>query len=385
MQICHRWLVRPPSILMVAYAALLTCVLIYPFHFSSPFANVDNAADINATGVTFGKSGMLLSTAPAPTLHATLTSGSGLTVAVWFISQSIEQRELSRIFTYSLDPWRRNFALGQNGPNLYIRIKLTKVGRHADTLLVQAENVVRPGERQFVALTYDFKTLRIFVDGKERAAVDRPGHFLDWDPLSYLAVGNEVTGARPWLGTVEAAAIFDAALPETDLATLFRKDLSLKSISNANKLIAEFDFRNDANGKGTAKVVAPISMPNFERPASIRNESRLAYSMFRGADGTIQLTGDVSLWDLVRNVILFIPFGVFVYARLNEKCLTPGWIVVVAMLIGGIVSAGFEGLQILIDERTSSIFDVAANSAGALIGATIMRHCSLRSDPLMLN
>jgi VanZ family protein len=238
---------------------------------------------------------------------------------------------------------------------------------------MHADNVVRPGAKQLVALTYDFKTLRLFVDGKERAAMDRPGNFLDWDPLSYLSVGNEVTGARPWLGTVEAAAIFDAALSETDMATLYRTDLNLKSIFYAKNLVAGFDFRIDANDKGMAEIVAPIPVPNFKRPAYISNESRLAYSFYRGADGTIQLTGYISLWDLVRNVILFIPLGVFVHAQLIKKGLALGRIVLVALLIGGIVSAGFEGLQILIAERTSSIFDVASNATGALLGAAMAR------------
>jgi hypothetical protein len=73
----------------------------YPFHFSAPFAYVRNAADVRTSGVAFEKPGMLLSSAPAPALHATLVNGSELTVAVWFVSQSIKQRELSRIFTYS--------------------------------------------------------------------------------------------------------------------------------------------------------------------------------------------------------------------------------------------------------------------------------------------
>jgi VanZ family protein len=364
---------------------LLPFILLYPFHFSSPFAYVDNAADIRTNGATFELPGMLLSTAPAPALHATLTKGSGLTVAVWFSSQSFDQKELSRIFTYSLDPWRRNFALGQNGPNLYIRIKLTRGGRHADTLLVQAENVIRPGARQLVVMTYDFKTLRIFVDGKERAAVDRPGHFLDWDPLSYLAVGNEVTGARPWLGTVEAAVIFRAALSETDVAMLFQTDLRLKSVLHADKLVARFNFRTDANDKGMADIVVPIPLPMFERPSYIASESRLAYSFIRGADGSIHLTGILSLWDLIRNVILFIPLGVFVYAKLAaRKASAAGRGLIVAMVIGGVVSAGFEGLQILIAERTSSIFDVAANSAGALIGAVMMRF-GLHAVPKILS
>ena len=377
MNIRDRRLAQSLTILKLTYATLLLCVLLYPFHFSAPFSHVDNAAVLRTSGVAFEKPGILLSLAPAPELHATLIKGSGLTVAVWFISQSIAQTDLSRIFTYSLDPWRQNFALGQDGPNLYIRLKLTDGSRHVDTLVVYAENVIRPGVRQLVALTYDYKTLRIFVDGKERAAMDRLGHFLDWDPSSYLAVGNEVTGARPWLGTIEAAAIFGAALSDTDLATLYWTNLALKSVLHANKLIAAFDFRIDANKKEIAEIVASIPVPNFERPIYISNESRLVYSFSRGADGTIQLTGDLSLWDLVRNIILFIPFGVFVYAQLIEKHLALSFIVVIAMLLGGIVSAGFEGLQIFIAERSSSIFDVATNAVGASLGAAMAHLCRL--------
>jgi hypothetical protein len=54
------------------------------------------------------------------------------------------------------------------------------------------------------------------------AVVDRERRdgFSNWDPTYQLAVGNELSGDRPWHGTIHTAAVYDEALSSDTIKTL---------------------------------------------------------------------------------------------------------------------------------------------------------------------
>jgi VanZ family protein len=79
-----------------------------------------------------------------------------------------------------------------------------------------------------------------------------------------------------------------------------------------------------------------------------------------------------SLPDLVQNVVLFLPFGVFGalgLARARRGSVLRGAAMV--GLFGLLLSAIVEVLQTMSHARTPSTSDIVANTAGAVIGATI--------------
>ena len=80
---------------------------------------------------------------------------------------------------------------------------------------------------------------------------------------------------------------------------------------------------------------------------------------------------ETSAWDIIRNVILFVPFGLFVAASLKRTFRSTAAAVLMTILIGTLVSASFEGLQFFLD-RTSSIFDVATNLVGTACGSALL-------------
>ena len=66
--------------------------------------------------------------------------------------------------------------------------------------------------------------------------------------------------------------------------------------------------------------------------------------------------------EFAANVLLFVPFGVLVTLLLPRA---RWWYALAAALL---FSTTAEALQLLIDERTSTAQDVAANIAGAIVG-----------------
>ena len=53
------------------------------------------------------------------------------------------------------------------------------------------------------------------------------GDFSNWNDSYLLALGNELTGDRPWLGEFQLVAIFDQALNQSEVEQTFTADLIL--------------------------------------------------------------------------------------------------------------------------------------------------------------
>jgi VanZ family protein len=78
----------------------------------------------------------------------------------------------------------------------------------------------------------------------------------------------------------------------------------------------------------------------------------------------------VTSFDVVLNVLAYIPMGTLAclyFRQAHERTRA----IVEAALFGAALSLAMETLQLFIPTRVSSVYDVAANSAGALLGALV--------------
>jgi glycopeptide antibiotics resistance protein len=116
-----------------------------------------------------------------------------------------------------------------------------------------------------------------------------------------------------------------------------------------------------------AFIVYGTTIPfNFihDRRLLVEHVARLTWNPLIAAD-----TGSrVSIPDFVSNILLFSPFGFFgVWALARPRSLAARILVVV--VLGFMLTSGVEALQLLTLDRTASVSDVFANTAGALAGA----------------
>ena len=96
---------------------------------------------------------------------------------------------------------------------------------------------------------------------------------------------------------------------------------------------------------------------------ALENLGRVPLDVF----APIDVHDRVSLPDMLQNVLLFLPFGVFGYLSLGGTRRLGGLVVVVVSL-GLMLSLCVEGLQLFTVDRRTSLNDVVTNTAGALLG-----------------
>lgn len=357
-------LVRFAPGLAILYLAIVLVLLLYPFDFSSPFGTRENSVTWlgDGKGVRFGESGMLVSDGPPAALFEKLKSGTGLSVELWLSTARSKQYGPARILSYSLNPWEWNFTVGQYGRDLVFRLETMDGGPNtwvADAFVT--------GKLQHVVVTYDFSHMRLYVDGRKAEAAMRRGGFDTWNPAFLLVLGNEASGARPWDGTIAYAAIYDRPLDDAGIAARFDAGYRAGSRMNGAGPVLAYDFGRGLNGRGghpdAAAMVSP--MPDLVAPARVPSATRLFFLRYGGKT----LYRETSAWDLIRNVILFLPFGVFGFILVERRTRSVAMAIAITVVGAIVVSATCEALQYFLASRTSSIFDVATNATGALVGA----------------
>ena len=85
--------------------------------------------------------------------------------------------------------------------------------------LAEGEPLTVRTERTHVAYTRDADgQARLYVDGEEAAAGGIGGDLSAWDDAMRLALGDELTGGRGWLGVYHGVAVYNQALDASEIA-----------------------------------------------------------------------------------------------------------------------------------------------------------------------
>lgn len=79
--------------------------------------------------------------------------------------------------------------------------------------------------------------------------------------------------------------------------------------------------------------------------------------------------GESNLDDIIHNVLLFLPLGFLLRADLERRHVAAAARVGLIAVLAGALSLGVESVQLWMPARYAALIDVAANTAGALLGA----------------
>jgi hypothetical protein len=204
-------------LLLIIYVCILAAFLLWPFDF---YVYVRNDASWikNSRGIEFPGTGQAVSNSSTQEFFERMVKGSGLTLELWLETEDIEQSGPARILTYSLNPHTRNFTIGQSYDQLVVRLRTTETSLNGTNPHLIIDDTFNYQYLQHVVITYDFSEQRVYINGEQRTRSKiLKGNFSNWDPACRLAIGNEVTGRRPWKGKIYYAAIFNNPLTEKEV------------------------------------------------------------------------------------------------------------------------------------------------------------------------
>lgn len=229
----------------------------------------------------------------------------------------------ARIFTLSANHSLRNITVGQQGGSLIVRVRTRRSSLNGTPDYWIDKVFSNPGWRH-IEILINASTLVIHA-GDDSLLIDLvQDHPFDvWDSSYRLALGNEFSGRRPWLGEIRKAVVrvgdrsYDYLLP------------------------------------------GALQIESSYRVAAARELSFVPFVNRRFTNSSIM--------DWVVNFVGFIPFG-WLLGMLRR----PGSGMLLATLLAAALSATFEVSQLLfLAGRFPAIEDLIMNTLGGFAGAWI--------------
>ena len=231
---------------MVRTLALLPCllggtltaaqpVILYEFNETSaqildtsgvqPAANL-SVSDANSVvrksgSLTIISPTLITSSTPPTKLTEAVQKSGELTIAAWITPANSSQSGPARIVSISKDSSNRNTTLGQDSARFDARFRTDRTDTNGTPSL--STNGVKT-QASFVVFTrsYDGQGT-LYVDGRPAGHRNFSGSPKNWDKNYRLALANELTKDRPWLGTYHQVALYASALQENEIAALYKQ------------------------------------------------------------------------------------------------------------------------------------------------------------------
>jgi VanZ family protein len=316
---------RSQSLLALATLAALVlyaAVSLWPYQWQAARVVENGAAPLPGGGLRFASPGIALADG-APAWLAPALAAHRLELSLRVRSLLAEQSGPARILTFSTSPRDSNLMIGQDGADLVFRLRTPWTDRIGT---IGAEPVARLPDLFRTPAWVDLRIIvepgRLSIVVADEPPVERPLPRLplaNWDPAQRLALGNEVTCNRPWLGEIRRAVVSSGG------RTADHAETGRLEFPRAFLVIAE-----------SPKLV-PLRQLNVA--------------------------------DAVRNVILYLPLGFLLALLLGAgRGRRPSHVIMGALLAVAAVSLGMEMLQILVPRRFPSIDDLIFNTAGGGLG-----------------
>lgn len=321
-------LLSSPGMAAFMYGAALLCyalVSLWPFAWDPP-RHAENGArpSPDGTGLVFPTPGLARTAEPPWWIEAAKRT-NWIEVSLRVRSFSSSQGGPARILSVSRASFENSLTVGQRGADLIVSLhtlpsRANDTENGSESVIVRVRGAFLIPDWIDIGLAIAPGELRLQV-GPERQIRRElpPGPLSHWDPSHRLALGNVVTGSRPWLGEIERAVVRTAD----------------ESIDYAD---------------ATA----------LELPAS--------FWIF-GRDPKLEPFRHLNLRDAVANVLLYVPLG-FLFGALGRhpqgrRSALAGFALVT------VVSASMEAAQLFISTRNPSINDIILNTVGGGLGFAV--------------
>jgi VanZ like family len=323
------WRTRPA----LRWGALAVGLAVYAIASLEPFdwelpTRVPNRAERAPEGWRFAAPGIVVAEPPHDWLEAASAAETlGLSLVVRSLSAA--QSGPARILTMSRDAHMRNLTLAQEDDDLVLRLRTEDSdlnGLLADEPLARIEDVFRSAGWLSIDLQIRPRELTIALDGQPALiAALPPAVVRTWHSSFSLALGNEMTCDRPWLGEVREAV-----------------------------------------------VAAPDRVRDYADPAAMHAPAACWAIGYPPALVPFRL---FFLQDALRNILMYGPLGLLVGLMARSTgygALFGGLLVILG------VSVTFEVAQLFVASRFSTIDDTIYNTLGGGLGLALALYCRRR-------
>ena len=306
---------------IVAVAGYLTLSW-KPFRWNPPRHTSNGVAVLGSGSVRFSSTGMARLFNPPAWLYPA-EQLADLTVHLRVHSFASNQIGPARIFTISQDHYLRNLTIAQEQSHLIVRLRTQNTSLDGEPHYAVNAVFTEPAWR-LIKINIKDNKLEILLDGNVVVMDNLPNEPLkNWDPGYRIALGNELTWARPWIGEISQATV---------------------SVNGH-----EIDY---------------LEPGQLEYP--------LHYWAWRdqGIDNLLEtfFWGSADALDVVLNSICFVPLGLILSALRGKR-----GSVLFSAVFWGIVCLVVELAQIGFDGRYPSFLDWVLNVSGAILGAWLAR------------
>ena len=186
---------------------------------------------------------VIASQRPAKRVVNAVQKSGAITVEVWLRSHSSNQDGPARIVTLSKDARERNFTIGQEGDSIQVRLRTSKTSHNGIPALQSRSRSINEALTHVVYARGRSGNAKIFINGRLDRQQLVAGELENWDEQYRLALGNEVSGGRPWLGDLHRVAVYSREWTLGDVQARFARgidDDGAFSKSVASKKRADF-------------------------------------------------------------------------------------------------------------------------------------------------
>jgi hypothetical protein len=196
-------------------------------------------------GLSIDSPTLIMSAAPAAKILEACRQSDEITVEAWIRSATKKQDGPARIVTLSENPYNRNFTLGQGlwgsqPSDLYdVRLRTTNTNLSGMPSLTSPAGSLSGFLQHVVYTRHRSGKATIYVDGEKVATRTVGGDFYNWDTDTPLALANELTEDRPWLGEYYLVAIYGRALSANEVKQNF---MALEGLPYTYARVSHYTF-----------------------------------------------------------------------------------------------------------------------------------------------
>ena len=192
---------------------------------------IENPKNVRRTKGTLEVSGKTLirSDKPAAKVFNAVRRSGEITIEAWVRPANAKQDGPARMVTLSGGSSDRNFTLGQEGDKVDVRLRTTKTSGNGIPSLNSPGRSLAPRLTHIVYTRNRGGRARLFLNGKQQVEKRVPGAMANWNGKYRLALANELSSDRPWLGTFHLVAIYSRDLSVGEVAQHFKAGVNARS------------------------------------------------------------------------------------------------------------------------------------------------------------